>query len=134
MRILLDTHTLIWALMDAPQLNDSARKIILNEDNQIYYSSASIWEVQIKHDKNSKIVGFDGNDLIRFCDDAGYFALNITSHHTAETGNLNIKKGHHVNNDPFDRMLLAQAKHEGMLFLTHDRMMQYYDEPSIMMF
>ena len=72
-------------------------------------------------------------DIVRYCDDAGFLSLPINLWHATAIYNLNVKEGNVVPNDPFDRMLVAQAKTECMPFLTHDSKMQYYDEPCIMM-
>ena len=133
MKILLDTHILLWALVDDPKLDKQARMLIDNSDNLIYYSSASIWEIAIKHNKNPQLIPFGPEDIVRYCDDAGFISLPITLWHASETYNLKIKDGTMVSNDPFDRMLVAQAKTECMPFLTHDDKMQYYDEPCVMM-
>ena len=133
MKILLDTHILLWALIDDPKLDEQARMLIDNPDNLIYYSAASIWEIAIKHNKNPQLIPFGPGDIVRYCEDAGFLSLPITLWHATETYNLKIKDGAIVSNDPFDRMLVAQAKIECMPFLTHDAKMQYYDEPCVMM-
>lgn len=133
MKILLDTHMLLWALVDDPRLDKKSRMLIENMDNSVYYSAASIWEIAIKHRKNPELIPFVPEDIIRYCDDAGFISLPINLWHAIETINLNVVKDGNVGNDPFDRMLVAQAKTEGMPFLTHDTKMKYCDEPCIMM-
>ena len=133
MKILLDTHILLWALIDDPKLDEQARMLIDNPDNLIYYSAASIWEIAIKHNKNPQLIPFGPEDVVRYCDEAGFLSLPITLWHATETYNLKVKDGAIVSNDPFDRMLVAQAKIECMPFLTHGSKMQYYDEPCVMM-
>ena len=133
MKMLLDTHILLWALFEDDKLGRNSRTLISDMDNVVYYSAASIWEIAIKHRKYPERIPFGADDIIRYCDDAGYFCLNITSVHVAETANLRLREGTTVNNDPFDRMLIAQAKTEGMPLITRDKVMQYYDEPCIMM-
>ena len=133
MKILLDTHILLWALVDDPRLDKKSRMLIENMDNNVYYSAASIWEIAIKHRKNPELIPFKPEDIIRYCDDAGFFNLPINLWHAIETINLNVVKDGNVGNDPFDRMLVAQAKTECMPFLTHDSKLKYYDEPCIMM-
>ena len=72
MRILLDTHIILWALVDSPRLPTAAHQIIMDETNQIYFSAASVWEVSIKHSLSSKQMPVSGADLIRYLRDAGY--------------------------------------------------------------
>lgn len=133
MKILLDTQILLWALIDDPRLDNRSRMLIDDPDNLVYYSAASIWEIAIKHNKNPELVPFGPEDIARYCEYAGFLSLPINMWHAVETNNLNVKSDCEVSRDPFDRMLVAQAKHECMPFLTHDSKMQYYDEPCIMM-
>ena len=133
MKILVDTHVLLWTLIDDPQLNEQARLLIDDPDNLVYYSAASIWEIAIKHNKNPQLIPFGPEDSVRYCDDAGFLSLPITWEHASETYNLRVKDGAVVSNDPFDRMLVSQAKTECMPLITHDSKMQYYDEPCVMM-
>ena len=133
MKILLDTHVLLWALVDDSRLDDKARMLIDDPENYIYYSAASIWEIAIKHMKNPQLIPFGPEDITRYCDDAGFLSLPVNLWHGVETTKLHVKEGCTVSNDPFDRMLVAQARTECMPFLTHDALMQYYDEPCIMM-
>ena len=131
MKILLDTHMLLWALVDDNRLNEQARLLIEDRENQIYYSAASIWEMAIKHRINPERMP-DPADVIRFCDDAGFLCLNVNLWHAVMTNKLKVKEGFFVSKDPFDRMLVAQAKHECMPFLTQDKSMKYYDEACIL--
>lgn len=131
MKILLDTHILLWALIDDPRLDNKSRMLINDPDNYIYYSSASIWEIAIKHNKNPNLITFGAEDVIRYCDDAGFLSLPVNLWHASAIYSLNVRDGSNVPNDPFDRMLVAQAKTEKMPFLTHDSKMKYYDEPCI---
>ena len=131
MRILLDTHTMLWAIADDIRLTQKARKLILDESNTIYYSAASIWEICIKHGKSPEKLPFTGDAVCKFCDAAGFLHLPVKAEHAIGSSSLRIKEGATTNSDPFDRILIAQAKTEDMLFLTHDTIMQYYDEPCI---
>lgn len=133
MKILLDTHILLWALTDDSRLGNTSRLLIDNTDNYVYYSAASIWELAIKQQIHPDKIPFSVEDIIRYCDDAGFMCLNINLWHAAGINNLRVRPGSVVSNDPFDRILVSQAKCESMPFLTHDKLMQYYDEPCIMM-
>lgn len=133
MKILLDTHILLWALIDDPRLDNKSRILIDDPENLIYYSAASIWEIAIKHNKNPELIPFGPEDVIRYCDYAGFLNLPVNLWHASEVYKLKVKNGNTVPNDPFDRMLVSQAKTEGMPFLTHDSKMWYYDEPCIIM-
>ena len=123
MRVLLDTHIILWALADSPRLPQRAHQMIMDETNQLYFSAASVWEVSIKHSLSSSQMPVSGADLIGYLQQAGYVELSVTSIHAAE-----VEKLPHHHKDPFDRILIAQALSEPMILLTHDRLLGKYGE------
>ncbi len=131
MKILLDTHIAIWSVLDSEKLSDKAREIILDTDNEIYYSAASVWEITIKHMAHPEIFLFSGAHLEKGCEENGFQSLPIYNKHAAELETLVRPQNAPPHKDPFDRMLLAQAKSEGMKFLTHDTLIPYYNEPFV---
>ena len=132
MRILLDTHILLWSLFESRKLSDKAKRIIMDPDNILYVSSASVWEVSIKSQKPNAKINISGGLFSHYCKEAGFIPLNINASHAITTESLQIKDGLTVNHDPFDRILLAQAKTENMYLLTHDKMFMNYDEKCIL--
>ena len=128
MKILLDTHIAIWAVLDSEELSDVARAMILDEDNEIYYSAASIWEITIKHMAHPETFLYSGRHLVQGCEANGFISLPIFNKHSAELETLVRSKDAPPHKDPFDRILLAQAKSEGMKFMTHDSLIPYYNE------
>ena len=133
MKLLLDTHILIWALNEDPRLPDKAKEMILDEDNTIYYSSISLWEVAIKHAKYPNEVEFTGEELSGFCQEAGFLPVEMRDKHVFALETLTRESGAPPHHDPFDRMLIAQAKVEHLLFVTHDSLLPYYEEKSIVL-
>ncbi len=131
MKILLDTHIAIWSVLDSEKLSDKARAIILDTDNEIYYSAASVWEITIKHMAHPEIFLFSGAHLEKGCEENGFQSLPICNKHAAELETLVRPQNAPPHKDPFARMLLAQAKSEGMKFLTHDTLLPYYNEPFV---
>ena len=127
MRYLLDTHIILWALLDDKSLDKKVKELILNKNNEIYYSTVSSWEVEIKHqkDKNFKL---SGEQFIFLCDQNNLLNLNINNKHVNNLKNIENK----INNDPFDRMLLSQAKAENMILITHDKKFKNYDKNNIL--
>ena len=123
MRVLLDTQIVLWALTDSPRLSAEARAIILDPESDIYFSAASIWEIAIKHRLARHDMPVSAEEAAKLCKQAGYIELSITSVHTAATEALPL---HHA--DPFDRILVAQAKSEPMHLLTHDRLLPQYGD------
>lgn len=134
MNLLLDTHILIWTLNADPRLPLKARDLILDEKNNIYYSVASIWEVAIKHANHPDNVQFSGEELAQFCHEAGFNLLEMREKHVFALETLTRKSEAPEHHDPFDRMLIAQAKSEKMKFITHDALLPYYNEKCIKFF
>lgn len=132
MNLLLDTHILIWALNDDPRLPKKARKLIIDKENMVYYSVVSIWEVSIKHAIHPDNVEFTGEELARFCEKAGFLPVEMRDRHVFALETITRSEGAPAHHDPFDRMLIAQAKAENMSFITHDSSLPYYKERCIM--
>ena len=127
--ILLDTHMILWAMLDDPKLNDKMRTIILDPNNTIYYSIASMWEVQIKYD--IKKMPISGIEFMHYCEQSGYHKLPVDDLHVVELAGLVRDEAAPYHNDPFDRILISQAKAEGFTFLTHDSLLRGYNEPCL---
>lgn len=118
MRLLLDTHALLWWLADEG-LNDQARDAIADPVNLVMVSAASAWEISIKK-ALGKLSAPD--DLERQLDESGFVPLAISVAHGIAAGQL---PRHH--DDPFDRMLIAQAFGEGLTIVTHDKRFSDYN-------
>ena len=128
MNILLDTHILIWALNGDSRLPEKARELILDENNTVYYSSISIWEISIKHALHPDNVTFTGKELAGFCREAGFLPVEMREKHVFALETITRQKGAPSHHDPFDRMLIAQAKTEGMILLTADEKILKFNE------
>ncbi len=130
MKLLLDTHVLLWTLQDSPELTDRARYLIEDEGNEIYYSIISLWEIQIKHMKHPKEMLLDASALENYCKESGFHVHGINRTHVSYLEKLKEPEdGRHK--DPFDRMMICQAAVDGMLFLTRDKQIVRYDESCI---
>ena len=130
-RILLDTHIALWAITDNEKLSDTARDFLLSYDNEIFYSTASVWELTVKHSIHPDHMPFSGYEFSDYCRRAGYSNLPIKDLHVFALDTLSRPEDAPRHKDPFDRLLIAQAKAEGMLFLTHDSLIPLYNEPFI---
>jgi PIN domain nuclease of toxin-antitoxin system len=120
-RLLLDTHALLWWLADEPTLSNAARTSIANEDSIVFVSAASVWEMSIKR----QLGKLDApTDLAEQIDRHRFDALPITIAHALEAGSL---PPHH--DDPFDRMLIAQAIAEHLTIVTRDSRFARYEVP-----
>jgi len=131
MNLLLDTHIAIWALNDDPALSDKARALILDPDNTVYYSTVSAWEIHLKHVRRPDSIPFDEADFVEGCKEAGFIPLGIADKHVLALHTLSRPADAKEHNDPFDRLLLSQAKVENLSFLTHDELIPDYREKCI---
>lgn len=123
MRILLDTNCLLWFVSDPKQLTDKAVQSILSNENDIYVSAASAWEISIKVSlRKLKIPGTASSFVTSVCKRNGFLQLPISVLH-AEAVRLLPP----IHGDPFDRMLIAQANEESLKFLTADKTLKSYD-------
>ena len=124
MKLLLVTHMLIWAAADT--LPEKALSLVTNADNILYFSPASIWEIVIKKSLGRNDFKIEPEVLRRGLLDNQYEELCITSRHTLAINDLPP-----LHKDPFDRILLAQAKSEGISLLTSDTALREYPGPVI---
>ncbi len=132
MNLLLDTHILVWALNEDPRLPEKATELILDGDNTVYYSTVSIWEIAIKHAGHPESIEFSGKELSQFCQEAGFLPVEMRDKHVFALETITRPEGAPPHHDPFDRMLVAQAKAENMCFVTHDSLIPYYEEKCIL--
>ena len=121
MKLLLDTHLLLWAAAEPKRLSPTARRFIDSPQSELLFSSASLWEVVIKHGLGRKDFQVDPRLLRRGLLDNGYGELPIVSDHVVALDSLPP-----IHKDPFDRVLVAQATVEGITLLTSDSVIAQY--------
>lgn len=119
MRLLLDTNAFIWALDDLEKLAPSARSLLLDEGNDLLVSIASLWEIATKVAAGKLTAGLDWESYLP---KMGATLLPIEMAHAREVSRLPL-----LHRDPFDRMLIAQAKIENLTIVTRDRRFAEYD-------
>lgn len=124
MKLLLDTHLLLWAAGDPGRLPIAALGEIENPENELLFSAASLWEIAIKRGLGRDDFQVDPRLLRRGLFDNGYHELPITSEHAVTVDGLPA-----IHKDPFDRILVAQAMVEGILLLTMDDFVARYSGP-----
>ena len=128
MKILVDTHIAIWAIADSPELPQRARDEIGNAANDIYVSDASVWEVAVKSVARPGVLPCDAKQFLAKCEESGYLFLPISHQAILAYAGLDYDKVGSFHKDPFDRLLIAQAKSSNMLFITHDVALAAYGE------
>ena len=132
MNVLLDTHIALWAITDDERMSGKARNILLSDKNEIYCSCVSAWEISIKHSLHPEHMPITAKEFANYCGKSGYAMLPVELPHILALDGLARSADAPKHKDPFDRMLIAQAKAEDMLFMTHDRMLLYYNEKNIL--
>jgi len=124
--LLLDTHIALWAITDSPRLSPRARTLILSSTAVVWVSAASLWEIAIKHSLGRGDMPVSAEDALRYFRESGYRLLEIKPEHAVAVQDL---PAHHQ--DPFDRMLVAQALAEPMRLMTHDPAVVRYSDTVI---
>jgi PIN domain nuclease of toxin-antitoxin system len=123
MKLLLDTHALLWWLDDPAKLSSEARAAVGSRENAVYVSAATAWEIVIKK-ALGKLAAPD--DLAGALEACRFSPLPVTVEHAQAVRDLPL---HH--HDPFDRMLVAQTKVEGLTIVTRDAEVQHYSVPHL---
>jgi PIN domain nuclease of toxin-antitoxin system len=123
-RVLLDTHLLLWASVRPDLLPDAARILFDDSDNELFFSVVSVWEVAIKRGLGRRDFQVDPSVLRHGLIENGYGELTITSHHAVAVSLLPP-----IHRDPFDRILVAQATVEAITLLTSDPIVARYPGP-----
>lgn len=123
MRLLLDTHVLLWAAGEPEKLSEPARRLLLDESNDLFFSSASIWEIVIKRSLGRDDFRIDPYRLRKMLVMNGYTEIAVASDHALAVDGLPL-----LHKDPFDRILLAQARSEGLSLVTADEQLAKYGD------
>ena len=123
MRLLVDTHLLLWAVASSRRLPRGARALIEDPANEVYYSATSIWEIAIKSALRRKDFRVDVPALLAALARMGFVELPVTGAHAARVVQLA-----NIHRDPFDRLLVAQSVVEPLTLLTNDRLLARYGE------
>lgn len=124
MKLLLDTHLLLWAAGQPKKLSAAARKLLDNPRNELLFSAASLWEIAIKSSLGRKDFHAEPRLLRRGLLDNGYIELPILGEHVLAIDGLPS-----IHKDPFDRILVAQALSEGITLITTDEVIAKYPGP-----
>ena len=131
MKFLMDTHILIWHFEKNEKLAEKVRKMISDKNNTTYFSSLSIFEIELKHKNHPDKMPYSGEELISYCKTFGFKPLTLELNHVLTFKTLKRKEGKPLHKDPFDNLLLAQAVAEEMMFITHDEHIAEYDSKNI---
>jgi PIN domain nuclease of toxin-antitoxin system len=121
MRVLTDTHILLWALLRPARLDAACREVLESPEHQVFFSAVNIWEIAIKRALDRPDFDVEPDAVHRASLETGFRELPISAVHAAAVRHL---PPHH--RDPFDRLLIAQARTEPLLLLTDDPLFSLY--------
>ena len=124
MKLLLDTHVILWWLADDPTLKSDARSAISETSNLVHVSAVSLWEIVIKHGLGKLRLPKDWADILMR---EPFRQLPINCRHALTVGELPA-----IHKDPFDRLLVAQCLVEELTLVTHDATLRRYDVPILL--
>ena len=120
MKLLLDTHVLLWALRNDYRLPDNIKDLICDINNEVYISTASLWEIALKHKKHPQLMGVSAEQIRNYSQRAGYIFLSINLDNIVMLEKLDFQ-GHQ---DPFDQILISQSACNNMKLITHDEIIK----------
>lgn len=124
MRLLLDTHVLLWAVAASRRLPKAARALIQDHENEVFYSAASVWEISIKAGLRRSDFRIDVEQFHAALPQVGFSELAVRAAHAVAVSRLPA-----LHRDPFDRMLVAQALLEPLVLVTNDELLVKYPAP-----
>lgn len=133
MKILLDTHMLIWLLNGDPQIPQKAKEIIMQNNTEIYFSVISLWKIAIKRISKPNSISHSAQAISDYCKSSGYKLIQLKEESIYKLSELTRSENEPVHKDPFDRMLICQAMTENMNLLTHDSLIKGYDVNNILL-
>ena len=126
MKYLLDTHVFLWSFLDTKRIRPKTLEIIADEENEIYVSPISFWEIALKNQtKKLKLEGINVLHLPHIADEYNFSILNPEPYDYISIGQIPQKENHH---DPFDRMLIQQAIRNDLVLISKDEKFPQYEE------
>ena len=131
MNVLLDTHFVIWYAKGDARFPAGLLDELQSESTKAFVSETSLLEVAIKHAKNPAALGYSADAIVAICEECGFGLRPITRASILAYGSLDFEKVGDLHRDPFDRLLIAHAKSEGLTLATHDRILSLYGEPCV---
>jgi len=126
MNLLVDSHALIWFITDNNKLPINTKKFIESNDNDCYVSIATFWEIGIKNSIGRLDLNSDLQKIFRIIEESGFDILPITTNHILQNADLEL-----YHQDPFDRIIIAQAMVEKMTIITKDTQFKNYNTPIV---
>ena len=128
LKLLLDTHTLLWAIGKTDELSEKVIHELKNASNEILVSAVSLWEIALKHSLGKLIISFDAKNIPDYCKSMGFELIPLKALTALNSLRLPQKDNH---KDPFDRMLIYQSIINGYTLVSRDAKIKVYEEDGL---
>ena len=128
MKLLLDTHTLIWVITNSAKLPEKIKTIVNNKNNIIYVSVASLWEIEIKHLKKAELMPYDAKSILRAIERSDFELIDVKKDYIL---GLEPIVNQSIHSDPFDHLLISMAKNDDLTLITHDSKVKEYKDVDV---
>jgi PIN domain nuclease of toxin-antitoxin system len=129
MKLLLDTHTLLWSIGKSNELSKKAFEELKNINNEIFVSAVSLWEIALKHSIGKLVIdNFNVIEIPEYCKKMGFELIPLDPIEALNSLQLPLKENH---KDPFDRMLIYQCIRNKYILITKDTKMEFYKEDGL---
>ena len=133
MKYLLDSHIVIWALVDDDRLSEKARRYMTDMNNRFYYSAATVLELDMKMKSKNNNIEFTIKEFVDMCSASGIIPLPLKQEHIIKSNELIWTGAGKEHKDPFDRMLLAHAIVDDLRFITHDEKISMFKQECVVL-
>jgi len=128
MKLLLDTHILLWAIGDTRELSEKVKQEIKNPENKVLISAISLWEIALKHSLDKLVVNIDIQKIPDYCEKMSFELIPLDPAEALKSVQLPVKANH---KDPFDRMLIYQCITNGCTLVSKDKRMEQYKKDGL---
>jgi PIN domain nuclease of toxin-antitoxin system len=122
-KLVLDSHTLLWAIGKSDELSAQVVNFITDNTNEVYVSAVSLWEIALKYSLGKLTLGFEINDIPKYCNQMGFYMMPLTPLEALDSLKLPLRGNH---KDPFDRMLIYQCISHNYTLVSKDSKMKFY--------
>jgi len=123
-KLMLDTHTLLWAIGKSDELSAQVMKQITDSGNEVYVSAVSLWEIALKYSLGKLTLGFEVENIPKYCRQMGFSLISLEPQEALGVFKLPIRGNH---KDPFDRILIYQCIRNNYTLISRDSKMKFYD-------
>ena len=122
-KLMLDTHTLLWAIGKSGELSAQVAEQIMDSENEVYVSAVSLWEIALKYSLGKLTLGFEIENIPKYCRQMGFYLISLEPQEALDSLKLPQKENH---KDPFDRMLIYQCIRNNYILISKDSKMKFY--------